>query len=307
MKPIIEMSGVSCRYGSVLAVNELNLQVPEASVYAFLGSNGAGKTTTIKTLLNIIEPSAGSIQVLDVPSTKIGPRELAQIGYVSENQKLPESLTVKDLIAYSRAIYPTWDDAFCRALLDMLDLPLDRKIGQFSRGMKIKAALLVSLAYHPRLLVFDEPFSGLDPVVRDEFITALQEILKQKNCTVFISSHDIDEVERLATWVGFIQKGKLCLSESLETVRTRFRRIQVNFPKGTLSPNFSLSEKDILPEISEDSARWVDTAYVDAETVASQIVARFPRDTVHTTSPLSLREIFITTTHLTHKAQGVAR
>ncbi|SDT98533.1 ABC-2 type transport system ATP-binding protein [Verrucomicrobium sp. GAS474] len=224
MNPVITVSGLTCRFGGwrgVEAVRELTLAVPEGSIYAFLGTNGAGKTTTIKALLNLVVPTSGTCTLLGVPSAKIGPAELAQIGYVSENQKLPEALTVRELIAYSRALYPTWDDAFCRTLVEKLALPLDRKVKHFSRGMKMKAALLISLAYRPKLLLLDEPFAGLDPLVREEFIEALRELSREGNWTVFISSHDIDEVERLADWIGIIDAGRLCLSESLATLRAR--------------------------------------------------------------------------------------
>ncbi len=118
-----------------------------------------------------------------------------------ENQRLPEWMTVEQLINFCRPMYPTWDPAFCTKLLEEFDLPLDRKLKHLSRGMKMKAALLTSLAYRPRLLVLDEPFSGLDPLVRDEVIRGMLELTEQENWTVLISSHDIDEVERLADWV----------------------------------------------------------------------------------------------------------
>ncbi len=201
MNSVITTQNLTRRYGEVAAVSGLTLTVPEGSIYAFLGANGAGKTTTIKTLMNILTPSSGSARVLGVNSTLLGPKEFAQIGYVSENQRLPEWMTVEQLINFCRPMYPTWDPAFCTKLLEEFDLPLDRKLKHLSRGMKMKAALLTSLAYRPRLLVLDEPFSGLDPLVRDEVIRGMLELTEQENWTVLISSHDIDEVERLADWV----------------------------------------------------------------------------------------------------------
>ncbi|HEY8965786.1 MAG TPA: ABC transporter ATP-binding protein [Candidatus Methylacidiphilales bacterium] len=203
MAAVIETEGLNCRFRGVHAVRDLTLSVPEGSTYAFLGTNGAGKTTTIKALLNLVEPAAGRAALFGVPSAKLGPEELAKIGYVSENQKLPEGLTVKELAAYGKALYPTWDDAFCAELVARLGLPLDRKLKGFSRGMKMKAALLL-----------DEPFAGLDPLVREEFIEALRDLSKGEGWTVFLSSHDMDEVERLADWIGVIDSGRLVASES---------------------------------------------------------------------------------------------
>lgn len=303
MKPIIEIKNLTCCYGATTAVRELNLEVSEGSVYAFLGTNGAGKTTTIKTLMNLLLPSAGTIHVLDVPSSQLSPKELAQIGYLSESQKLPEALTVKNLIDYSRALYPTWDDAFCTRLLETLSLPLDRPLSQFSRGMKIKAAMLISLAYRPRLFVLDEPFSGLDPLVRDELIQGLVELFDQENWTMLISSHDIDDVERLADWVGIIDNGRLCLSEPLEFLLVRFRRLDVTLPEGAFLKNH-VPVGGLLPEIMGGSARWIDPHFVSEANTAEQIRQCLPAGTRFVTAPLSLREIFVTVTRNLRQTQA---
>jgi ABC-2 type transport system ATP-binding protein len=298
MKPVIEIEGLSCRYGRLEVVRDVSLQVMEGSTYAFLGTNGAGKTTTIKTLLNLLPASAGTARVLGTPVSRLGPAELARIGYVSTDQVLPPTLTLEHLIDYARAIYPTWDDAFCRHLLTTLALPLDRKVGQFSTGMKVKAALLISLAYRPRLLILDEPFSGLDPLVRDELILSLAEVLGQEKCTILISSHDIDEVERLADWVGIVDQGRLCLSEPLATLRARWRRIDVIVPDGAAAARDQLPATALQPEVTGSSARWIDSHFIDAETVAAQIRARFPTGTAVSISALALREIFVAATRV---------
>ncbi|MEO8206224.1 MAG: ABC transporter ATP-binding protein [Chthoniobacterales bacterium] len=295
MKPIIEINGLSCTYGGKQAVRDITLSVPEGSIYAFLGTNGAGKTTTIRTLMNLLKPKKGTTKIFDVPSSQLGPKELAQIGYLSENQSLPESLTVQELIEYSRAIYPTWDDALCDKLSGILALPLNQKLSQFSRGMKIKAAFLISLAYRPRLLVLDEPFSGLDPLVRDELIQSLLVLFEQENWTMFVSSHDIDEVERLADWVGILDRGRLCLSEPIETLRARFRRTDVTLPEGEFFKN-TLPELGLLFEATEGSARWTDNHFINDDTTAEQVRKYFPQGTAFTTTALSLREIFVAAT-----------
>ncbi len=292
MNPIIEVEGLTCRFGQVEAVKNLTFSVPEGSVYAFLGTNGAGKTTTIQTLLNLNQPKSGTVRVLGLPASQLGSKELAQIGYVSENQKLPERLTVKELIDYCRSLYPTWDEALCRRLQELLSLPLDRKIKTFSRGMKIKAAFLASLAPRPQLLILDEPFSGLDPLVRDELIQALLELFEQEKWTVFLSSHDIDEVERLADWVGIIDHGRLCLSEPVETLRNRFRRIDVTL-RDSLVTLGSLPKGCLLPEVSGMAARWIANHYADEEAQNEEIKSHFPDGTAYSATPLTLREIFI--------------
>ena len=291
---IIETTSLNCRFGRTEAVSDLTLAVPEGSVYAFLGPNGAGKTTTIKMLLNILRPTAGEACVLGLASTELGPPQLAQIGYVSENQQLPEWMTVAQLLAYCRPFYPTWDDAFCQKLLADFELPADRKLRSLSRGMKVKAALVSSLAYRPRLLVLDEPFSGLDPLVRDEFIRGILELAEQDGWTIFVSSHDIDEVERLADHVGVIDRGRLHLSETTESLQARFRRVDFAVERPperwlTATPPPSW----LVPDIAGHRVRFVESRYRPGET-EREIRDRFPGASEPLIEPLSLREIFLT-------------
>ena len=304
MTPAIEIENLTCRFGAVEAVRNLSLQVPQGSIYAFLGTNGAGKTTTIRTLMNLNAPSSGHAKVFGVPSDHLSPADLGRIGYVSENQQIPERLTVQQLVDYCRALYPTWDDAFCLRLQELLALPAHRKISGFSRGMKMKAALLVSLAYRPRLLVMDEPFSGLDPLVRDELITALLELFDQADWTVFLSSHDIDEVERLADWVGIVDRGQLCVSDSVENLRGRFRRIDAVSPNGTIDPG-AVPQGALLPEVAGGSARWIVSRFAGDDALASLIGIRFPQGTAFTSTPLALREIFVAVTRHLRTASSI--
>jgi len=172
---MILVNKLSKRFGRMDALQNLSFAVPEGSAFALIGANGAGKTTTIKVLMNILEPTSGHANVLGVDSRKISPRELAEIGYVSENQDMPARLTVSQFLAYLRPFYPTWDRALEKSLLRQLRLPADRKIADLSHGMRLKMALACALPFRPRLLVLDEPFSGLDPLVRDEFMEGLLE------------------------------------------------------------------------------------------------------------------------------------
>ena len=169
----IETFNLSKQFGKKFALKNLNLQVPTGTIFAFLGPNGAGKTTTIKTLMNIMPPTKGSAKIFGVDSQKLGPQEFQQIGYVSENQELPEWMTVGQFFNYCKAMYPAWDDVFCQTLVQQFELPLNDKLKNISRGMRMKAALVSSLAYRPKLVVFDEPFSGLDPLVRQEFVDGI--------------------------------------------------------------------------------------------------------------------------------------
>jgi ABC-2 type transport system ATP-binding protein len=292
MSYVIETYGLCRRFGKTEAVKDMTLQVPQGSVFAFLGPNGAGKTTTIKTFMNILEPSAGSATVLGVDSRRLGPAQLSRIGYVSENQELPEWMRVGQFLEFCKPLYPSWDDEFCGKLLQQFNLSVDQKIKSMSRGMKVKAALLSSLAYRPQLLVLDEPFSGLDPLVRDEFIRGVLELTEQENWTVFVSSHDIDEVERLADWVGILNQGRLELAEAILSLQARFRKMEVVVRDGTDVPK-GLPESWLTTEKAAHTIRFVESRYRENETEA-KITAHFRDCADITAQSMSLREIFLT-------------
>src|ERR1700760_3928256 len=158
------------RYGRHDALQGLRLSVPEGSAYALIGANGAGKTTTIKVLMNILSPSRGAATVMGVDSRRISPAMLARIGYVSENQSLPSRLTLTQYLDSSRPFYPAWDRGLEDSIRSSLQLPGSRRIGELSHGMRLKLGLAAALSFKPRLLILDEPFSGLDPLVREELM-----------------------------------------------------------------------------------------------------------------------------------------
>jgi ABC-2 type transport system ATP-binding protein len=149
--------------------------------------------------LNLLSATTGSAEVLGRDSRTIRGKAYAEIGYVSENQEIPEWMKVGALLEYLRDFYPTWDSSLEQSLVKQFDLPLNRKIKALSRGMKMKLALASALAFHPRLIVLDEPFGGLDPLVRDQLIESLLE--RASESTVFISSHDLAEIESFASHV----------------------------------------------------------------------------------------------------------
>ncbi len=299
MTSAIDTQNLSRRYGRTEAVHDLTLTVPTGSVFALLGPNGAGKTTTITVLMNLLAPTSGSARVLGVDSRKLRERDRAQIGYVSENQLLPLWMTVRQLLDYCRPFYPTWDRDLEKTLLARFALPPERKLKHLSRGMLMKASLLSSLAYRPKLLVLDEPFSGLDPLVRDEFIHGVLETSAAGEWTVLISSHDIAEIEQLADHVAMLDAGRLKLSEPTESLQSRFRRIEVTLPAGSAhvpvgsshpSP-LTLPSSWLAYEQTGFRARFIETRY---DFGATEAVCRihFP-DAQVTAHPVTLREIFV--------------
>jgi len=285
----IETQDLSKRFGRTRAVDGLTLAVPAGSIFAFLGANGAGKTTTIKMLMDIVHPSSGTATVLGVDSRRLGPGERAQIGYVSENQSLPGWMTAATFLRFCRGFYPTWDESLAERLSRSFALPPDTRLRDLSRGMKMKAALLSSIAYRPRLLVLDEPFTGLDVLVREELVRGMLELAENDGWTVFVSSHDIDEVERLADWVGILSAGRLQLAEPSAALQARMRRVEVTAPEGMLSAEAPASWLGF--ERAGQRVTFVESEYREGATEAA-VRAHFGGAGEITISPLSLRESF---------------
>jgi ABC-2 type transport system ATP-binding protein len=223
MSAVIETHDLAKNYGKFGALHGLNLSMPEGSVFALVGASGAGKTTTIKILLNMIEPSRGRASVLGVDTRSIDPSLLAQVGYVSESQALPARLRVEQFFNYLRPCYPTWDSHLELQLRRQLRLPPERRINELSHGMRLKLALACAMSFRPRLLILDEPFSGLDALTRDEMIG---EFLREpREMSILISSHELDEVERLATHVAFLDEGRLLFQGTLPELREHAREV----------------------------------------------------------------------------------
>jgi len=277
------------KFRRVEALNGLNLDVPEGAVYALVGPNGAGKTTAIKILMNIFGPTSGRAEVLGVESARIAGRAFTSIGYVSENQELPEWMRVGALLGYLRPFYPSWDRALEDELISQFDLPRDRKLGNLSRGMRMKAALASALAYHPKLIVLDEPFTGLDPLVRDELIQGLLE--RAEESTILVSSHDLGEIESFASHVGYLEQGRLRFSEELTQLVERFREVQVTFDGASRLPE-KASESWMQINSSAAVVRFIESRF-EPERTRAEIRGVFGEVRDVTFSPMTLREIFL--------------
>jgi len=291
MTNAIETLDLTRRFGQTEAVKRLNLQVPAGSVFALLGPNGAGKTTTLKLLMNLLRPSGGSARVLGTDTRRLGPPQFRRIGYVSENQRLPEWMTPRELFEYCRPFYPEWDDTLRIRLESDFALSTRAPLRNLSRGTRMKAALLASLAYRPDLVVLDEPFTGLDPVIRDELIRGLLEVSADGTTTVLISSHDIDDVERLADWVAFMMDGHILFAEPVSALLGRFRLVEV--VRMDDAPAVMPADPGWLPHgTAGRTLSFVDTQHHKPD-AALRIAAAFPTCDIRT-FPLPLREIFVT-------------
>ena len=269
---IIETHHVAKRFGRFEAIEDLSLSVPEGSVFALIGPNGTGKTTTIRMLMNILRPDRGDITVLGTPSRRLAPRDFERIGYVSESQKPPEGLTLAQYFDYLRKLYPTWDRGLEQQLCDQFELPPARKIKHLSHGMRLKSLLVGALAFRPKLLVLDEPLSGLDTLVRDEVVNGL--LQQAADTTILISSHELTEIETFTTHVAFMQNGRLLLQEAIETLQSRFREVSVTL-SAVKEPPQPLPDGWLLPEIEGHRLRFIDSNYENDPQLYQQLTQHF--------------------------------
>lgn len=296
---MIEIRDLIKNYKNHGALKNLSLSVPEGSVFLVVGANGAGKTTMIKIIMNLLQASSGSVEILGVDSRRLSPTELAQIGYVSENQELPGKLSVAQYLAYLRPFYPTWDTLLEAETLRQFRLPCERKLNELSHGMRMKFALTCALSYRPRLLVLDEPFSGLDPLVRDEFMEELAANSDGK--TILMSSHELGETETFGTDLAFIDDGRLLFQESMDLLTGRMQEIKVVLSGPACIPS-PAPEHWIDLKQSGNVLTFVHTQFVERDLHAQlqAIVKGVQRVEV---SPMPLRTIFTSLSRVTREAR----
>jgi ABC-2 type transport system ATP-binding protein len=290
MSSAIRAENLSKNFLGVRALRQFTCDIPQGAIYALVGPNGAGKTTAIKLVMNIVHASGGRVEVLGQDSRKLTGRSFEEIGYVSENQKLPEWMRVDAFFAYLRPFYPKWDRELEKELIEQMQLPLDRKLHHLSRGMKMKVALAGSLAYHPRLIVLDEPFSGLDPLVRDQLVESLLE--RAGDSTILISSHDLTEIESFSSHVGYLEEGRLKFSEEMTSLSNRFREVQITLDATAGLPS-SVPQHWLHAGASGAIFQFVDSGF-DRERTNSAIAQMFGQHVRDITyNPMTLRSIFL--------------
>src|SRR5215470_3587342 len=302
MTAAIQTHALTKHFRKVRALDQLNLEVPESAVYALVGPNGAGKTTGIKLLMNLIGATSGTAEVLGMDSTQIRGKSYTQIGYVSENQDIPEWMKVGFLLEYLRDFYPTWDRPLEDSLVKQFELPRDRKIKALSRGMKMKLALASALSFHPKLIVLDEPFGGLDPLVRDQLIEGLLE--RAEESTIFISSHDLAEIESFASHVGYLEAGKLRFSEDLTALAAHFREVEITLDTGRPLPSLVPSSWR-QPQNRGPVIRFVESQF-DSEKTSAEIKRLFGETKDVSFRPMGLRAIFLSMAKKKEETQGAS-
>jgi ABC-2 type transport system ATP-binding protein len=223
MNAVIEIENLTRHFGARTALSSVSLSIPRGGVYGLVGENGAGKTTLIKHILGLLRAEQGSVRVFGLDPVADPVEVLSRIGYLSEANDLPGWMRVAELIRYSRAFYPAWDDAYAEELRETFGLDPGAQVRNLSKGQKARLGLLIALSYRAELLVLDEPSSGLDPIVRRDILEAIIRTIAHEGRTVLFSSHLLDEVERVADHVTMISKGKVALSGPLHELKESHR------------------------------------------------------------------------------------
>ncbi len=277
------------RYGTREAVHDLCFTVPRGSIFGLLGQNGAGKTTTIRALLNLVQPTSGRLSVLGHDSVDGTVSIRRKVGYLPEEPAYYSWMTVEEIVRFNAAFFPSWDRSLAETLLTRLDLPRDRRLKSLSRGMQAKVGLVMALAPRPDLLILDDPTSGLDAVVRREFLEAVIANVQAEGGTVFFSTHLLHEMERVADEVAILHDGRLRLRSSLDGLKAGFKKLRVVYP-GILPDRFPVPG---LVRAERNSHQALLTVDAFDEAMPASLVAA-GAETVEVID-LSLEEIFVET------------
>lgn len=290
--PIVDTHGLTHEFGKRTALRDVDLTIPEGAIYGLLGPNGAGKTTLLQILMGLRRPTRGRVSVLGKDVTQLTIQDRSAIGYVAEGHTLPQWMTLEQLERYLAPLYPAWDHGLAGELRRRFRLDGRRKLGTLSRGQGMKAALLCALAPRPRLLVLDEPFTGMDTLVKDELVQGLLESASSEGWTILACSHDIGELEMLADWVGFLDEGRLILSEPMESLRARLKRVEVVTGNGAARLPADLPPEWLSVERSGARISLLVSDPMQA-TGGSSLRRWFPEPARVDVRAASLREIFV--------------
>lgn len=230
---VAEICHLTRRFGRQTALNDLSLTVKPGFVYGLVGANGAGKTTLIRHILGLLRAEEGTVRVFGLDPVIYPVEVLQRIGYLSEDREMPEWMRIGELLRYTAAFYPRWDEPLARELLGTFQLDARKKIKELSRGMRAQVGIIAAVAHRPELLLLDEPSTGLDAIVRKDILNAIVRTVADDGRTVIFSSHLLDEVELMSDEVLMIHQGNLVVRGSVDKIRAAHQRVTVRWSQNT--------------------------------------------------------------------------
>jgi ABC-2 type transport system ATP-binding protein len=281
----IELDGVGKTY-PFFTLDKIHLELPRGQIMGLIGPNGAGKSTTIRILMGLVQQECGEVRVLGhrMPSEQVAAKW--DIGFASEDMRLYEGMTVEWHMNFVRSIYPGWDAAYAQILLKRFGLRAEQKVKGLSHGQRVKATLLLVLARRPKLLVLDEPTTGLDPVARHEILRELTAVMTDEGRSILFSSHNTQDVEQISDQITFIDRGRIIDSMDKEAYLDRWRRLRLEVPSGIQLPAL----KGIIG-IRQNGRLAVVTANAFAPDMANAYESSGAR--VQAIETMTLEEIFV--------------
>ncbi|MFV8829812.1 ABC transporter ATP-binding protein [Alkalihalobacterium sp. APHAB7] len=225
MENVVDLRNVTKNYKD-FSVKNIDLQVKQGFVTGFIGANGAGKSTTIKMMMNLIKPDDGEIELfgLDYKTHEKAIKE--RIGFVYDGNVFYEGMNLKDIKRIVGPAYKRWDDPLFYQYVEQFELPLNKAIKTFSKGMQMKASLAIALSHHAELIIMDEPTAGLDPIFRRELLGLLQDLMVDGSRTILFSTHITSDLDRIADYIAFIQRGELIFNQSIHDVAENYKLVK---------------------------------------------------------------------------------
>lgn len=294
MSAALTLTRVSKTYAE-FQLQDINLTLPTGEVMGLVGANGAGKSTILRILMGLIRADQGEVEVCGqrLPEAQIAAKRA--VGYAAEDMRLYKSQTLRWHMDFIRSIYPEWDEKYAAELVKRFDLKPHQLLRGFSHGQRVKALLLLILARRPKLLLLDEPTTGLDPVARAEVLEALADVLRDERRSVLFSSHNTRDIEQLADSISFIHRGKMVASDDKESFLDRWRRVLC---QGNWHANISA-----LPEVASarNNGSLIEIKvkhYTPAVLAQLQALGL----SIQTVEPMNLEDIFVTSV----RAEGVS-
>ena len=223
----IQIQGLTKTFDDNAVLTGVDLEIPAGAVVGLVGTNGSGKSTLIKCLLGLLKPSSGTAQIFGEETGNLSAEAKARLGYVPQEIRLYPWMNVKQIIDYTGSFYESWNTEWVDKLVERWDLPLDHRIGPLSTGQAQKLALVLAMGHQPELLVLDEPVASLDPVGRREFLRSLLETGSEQEQTVLFSTHITSDLERIASHVAILKKGRIDFFGELDELKEKFKRLRI--------------------------------------------------------------------------------
>lgn len=270
MNAILELKNVTKHYNT-FSLNNVNLTIPKGSIVGLIGENGAGKTTTIKAIIGAIHRDAGEVTLFGQPFDAANKDVMQQIAIVMEGSFFHEELSPKQMAQVLKGLYKKWNQATFERYLQQFNLPITKKLKEFSKGMRMKLSIAIALSYEAKLLILDEPTSGLDPVVRNEILNIFQDFIVDEERSILFSSHITTDLEKIADYIAFMHNGRVILHETKDDLIYKYGLVKcseqqfeqldqthvIGFEKGAFSVQALVNDKQAMqqayPELTIDA------------------------------------------------------